>query len=466
MNRPLNKSFLLLILIAFSSGVAAQNNCEFDRKYAIAAESGMKMRSEPRVGTPVVTYVMADSIVEACSVSFGQATIEDTLGDWRRVRYKDRVGYMFDGFLRPVGLPAVEPDSATGSSPWVSDSLASDSVFLTTDSLQTEPVHIPVEPAFVWERTERDYIPSTGRLDQQQIRSLASALRKEDLRMDSLIGFLHKLPTKGSQDSVIAWVDAGMPGGRRITSSPVTETTAPDPWEPKPDNNPIGPPPFRLQMATEAYNYCGDIGALDPSMNWYGLFSNEDLDGYDIKRIDLEIVVSKTRLGSQMEFDIRNSSGKVAHFLFGVNRSLDTNKLYQISPERFTRIPPALYPGQQMQAFAQHNRPSAANVFISATGSVVEVGACPVIDNYRLKINTQGPYDEIVQDITPLFPSMGECGMPEMYWFGDLNADNYPELVYVSAGRNRNTFTLLLSNIELDEDLYEVGATWTIESCD
>lgn len=455
----------ILFALLFVLPAMAQDECEFTRTYSISAESGMKMRAQPKAGTPVVTYVMFDSIVEACDISFGQAEFEDIAGDWRRVRYKEKVGYMFDGFLKRIDTEVVTVDTLAMDTLSV-DSLSHtpvDSSFIASDSTAVEAVKKDTV-YFVWERTERDSLPSNGRLDRQQIRALATVLNKTELRRDSLISFLYELPTLGSQDSVIAWIDAGMPGGvQSMTVATVTEvpvTTTPVEEKPK------GPPPFTIQIATEAYNYCGDINQIDPSMNWYGLFPDEPMGGYFLKRIDLELVVSKTRLGSSMEFDIRNSSGNYAHFLFGVNRLLDTNKFYQLSPERFVHIPPALFPGQQMEAFAQYNRPSAANVFISATGSVVEVGACPVIDNYKMRVNTQGPRGEVIQDITPLFGDLGECGMPEMYWFGDLNGDNYPELIYVAANKKKNVFTLLLSNTQLEEGLYTVGSTWTIETCD
>lgn len=466
-------TFAILFGLLLSNATFAQEDCAFVHKFAIAAESGMKMRSQPNAGSPVVTYVMSDSIVEACSEMFAEATFEDIPGHWRRVRYKGKVGYMFDGFLRSMD-PHIQPMHPTDSTLVRVDSMRVDTLtILIGDSVESahsdsliQEVAAPIDTVyFVWERTERDSIPSTGRLDRFQIRNLARVLNKTSLRRDSLIASLYTLPTLGSQDSVIAWIDAGMPGGvqhQTIRETATTPTTAPVVKEEKPK----GPPAYRIQLATEAYNYCGDINALDPSMNWYGLFPDDFNGGYTLKRIDLEIVVSKTRLGSSMEFDIRNSSGEVSHFLFGANRMLDTAKFYQLSPQRFTIIPPTLYPGQQMEAFAQYNRPSAANVFISATGAVVEVGACPVIENYTMKINTQGPRGEIVQEITPLFSSMGECGLPEMYWFGDLNGDNYPELIYVSPDKNQNVFTLLLSDTQLESGLYKVGATWTLNACD
>lgn len=471
----------ILLLLFFVAGYSshAQENCEFVHKYTIAAESGMKMRSQPTTNSTVVTYVMADSIVEVCAESFGEATIEDTTAHWRKVNYKGAVGYMFDGFLAPLHqvLPAPVLDStemavssldstltSIDSTQTQVDSTLSHLSSTTEDTTAVQPL-TPAEPAWTWVRTERDSIPSTGRLDRVQIRTLATALRGKDLKMDSLIGVLHKLPTKGKQDSVIAWIDAGMPGGIVVAATPAelvrpataTPTTTPV--------KPVGPPPYQIQLATEAYNFCGDIGTLDPSLNWYGLFPDEYMGNYRIKRVDLEIVVSKTKLGNSMEFDIRNSSGQVAHFLFGVNRSLDTNKIYQLAPDYFATVSPKLFPGQQIQAFAQYDRPSAANVFISATGSVIEVGACPVIENYSMKINSQGPYGEINQNITELFPSLGECGMPDLYWFGDLNGDNYPELLFVAPDKNKNEFTLLLSNVNLEEGLYELGSTWTLESC-
>lgn len=457
-------SVLFLVTSALSFGQA--QDCEFVHTYTVNAPSGLKMRKAPTVSSEVETYVMFESIVDGCAVSFGSVTFEEITGNWIYVRYKEHQGYMFDGFLKKVSEPVNIPP--------VLDSLEIDSTTIITPVVTIDTLQIPhasqtpSEPLWTWERTERDNMPATGRLDSKQIQALAVALRHNDLRMDSLIGFLHKLPTLGSQDSVIAWVDAGMPEvGRTSRSTRSSQTNTPQTDQPvERIQTPNTPPPFSVQMATEALNYCGDISELDPSMNWYGVFADERMGNYHLQRVDLEILISKTRLGNSMEYDIRNSSGEVSHFLFGINRRLDTVKPYQLAPDRFFMNPGNLFPGQQLQAYAYYNRPSASNVFISATGRVIEVGACPVIEDYALKINTQGPRGEILQDITPLFETLGECGMPEIYWFGDLNQDNYPELVYVSATRNKNQFTLFMSNVNLASGLYEVGSTWTLERCE
>ncbi len=458
------KHIFSILLVAFSLASMAQEECAFSREYLITAESGMKMRSLPKAGTEVVTYVMHDSIVTACEESFGTDRFEEIDGHWRKVNYKGKIGYMFDGFLTRIDTPSIAPvDSLTV----LTDSLTSDTLKADTTRLsEIVPRDTkPEEPTFVWVRTERDSIAATGRLDQQQIRGLASALRGKDLRMDSLIGFLHKLPTKGSQDSVIAWIEANMPGGVRTAPRRVEQSAQERRTERTPQRERQGPPAMKMQMATEAFNFCGDIGQLDPSINWYGIFPNEVSGGFYIKRVRLEILVSQTKLGNGMEFDIRNDREAVSYFMFGINRSIDTTKNYQLNADRFSVSDGKLFPGQQLMAFAYNNRPSAANVFVSATGRVIEVGACPDIEGYALKINTQGPRDEIIQDITSLFPSLGECGMPEMYWFGDINGDGYPELVFVASEENKNVFTLLMTNTARERGLYELGATWTLEKC-
>lgn len=459
---------LFTLLIAFTSFLASAQvqECEFTDTYSISAPSGMKMRTSPTVASEVVTYVMFDSIVEGCIQSFGEATFEEISGHWVYVRYKGKTGYMFDGFLKKHNDIAQVPLERQDSTVQIDSVLARvDSTSFPSDTVVI--AQVPEEPLWTWKKTERDEIPATGRLDSKQIQDLAAALRHQDLRMDSLIGFLHQLPTLGSQDSVIAWIAADMPEvGKSKTPSRTVSTTVTEPIEAPGSTEASLPPAVYIQMATEALNYCGDITELDPSMNWYGVFPNDQMGSYELKRVDLEILVSRTRLGSSMEYDIRNSTEEASHFLFGINRRLDTVRPFQLAPNRFFMTSSKLFPGQQLETYANYNRPSAANVFISATGRVIEVGACPVIEDYALKINTQGPSGEIIQDITPLFESLGECGMPEIYWFGDLNQDNYPELIYVSATENKNVFTLLMSNVNLRSSLYEVGSTWTLEKCE
>ena len=120
-----------------------------------------------------------------------------------------------------------------------------------------------------------------------------------------------------------------------------------------------------------------------------------------------------------------------------------------------------VFPGQEWQ-IAEFSQP---NITLSATGSVVSAGPCPELSNYKLLLKGEKYSLPVVQDITEELDQNGQCGMPEIYWYGDLNGDKIPEIIFVSVYEDRNQFTLFISDPTLDNVLLRKGAEWIITNC-
>jgi len=96
--------FLLTLLFAFFKMEAQRSLCEPSLLYQINTASGMKMRASPALTGAVVVYIPAKSEILVCEELSTPANIENIDGHWRRVKFKDKYGYMFDGFLSPVEI--------------------------------------------------------------------------------------------------------------------------------------------------------------------------------------------------------------------------------------------------------------------------------------------------------------------------------------------------------------------------
>lgn len=217
-------------------------------------------------------------------------------------------------------------------------------------------------------------------------------------------------------------------------------------------------------IITEAYNYCGDVQKIDPGMVWYGIFpKDDDSEFYRIKNIELEVLLSKQKIGKGLEFDIQTNQEERSVFLLGFNTVQNKLKEAQITDNsellRFNSR--KVFPGQQWQ-IEEYGQPE---ITLSATGSVSTTGPCPELTNYRLLLRGEKYSLPVEQDITNELIENGQCGMPEIYWYGDLNGDKIPEIIFVSVYEDRNQFTLFVSDPSLDNVLLRKETEWVITNC-
>lgn len=460
------KYTITIFLLFITLGIFGQDAARLP--YKVIAPSGMKMREATTSKSKVVTYVPKDSVVEVDPTGIRPETIENIQGHWVSVSYKGQSGYMFDGFLEQLIIhPEVNHSFDSTRTINENESLATSS----SQSADTV-IEIVQEPVWSWTRTQRDEIESNGSLESAQIKELALALRTSKVPTDSIINVLYQQPTRGAQDSIIAWLKAGRPDptamrskekvsvvkDTRTTPVPVpVETTKPIETTPKEKK-------LKFEILTESFNYCGDVNSIDPSKIWYAMYPGES--GFTVKRIELQVMLSKVKITKKLEFDIMTNRMEGAYFMFSSSKTLDTSKVYQWLPEQFPNIVNTpLLPGVSGDLPPFGEGINQGNVMVYATGNVIDIGKCTEVENYQLKINAQEPGREIKQTLNSLFSTMGDCNIPELYWFGDLNEDNYTDLIFVSPGKEQNVFTLLLSDLNLQSGLYRVESEWTLSSC-
>lgn len=220
-----------------------------------------------------------------------------------------------------------------------------------------------------------------------------------------------------------------------------------------------------IQLATEVLNFCGDISQLDPGLLWYGMFFNNETQRYSLRPIQLELVVSKYKLGKKMEFDIRTGTEEGATFLVGSNRKLSTGEVVDLSEDFWQFSPRKLFPGQRLEIYPSVPGKGPNNLKIQALGSILSSGECPEIADYKILVSGKKGMVEYNQNIATELADQDRCGLPEVFWFGDLSQDNIPDLILVTQGENQSVFTLFLSVTEEGPELLRKASTWTVEKC-
>ena len=390
---------ILLILLGFAPALVAQKkSCTPTLPYTIKAESGIRMRAGPGTNHKVVVYVPAKSRVLVCEELDKPAEFENIKGHWRRVKYKSKYGYMFDGFLQKLDELPMVPTAAAD-------------------------------------------------FKIAQLLVINRVLEDDPEKMDSIMTYLKEVARINGYETLI---------GPAIPDSAFANQPAP-----KPKQTPI--PALKFQLCKEAYNYCGDIEHLDPGKKWYAVYRQEDY--FKLREIDLLIVRSKYSLSNALEFDIKTNKDLHSEFLISCSKPLDTNWFMLLPVEFFQQNPNKLYPGQTVEVYGKVPQTDLKNVHVFATGTVTDVGQCPIMENYQLKVNGEMHDKPITQDLTPAFSDLGECGIPELFWFGDLNLDGYPDLVFVSHGKTGMTFTLFVSDLNQQNRIYSKAFEWANLNC-
>jgi hypothetical protein len=364
------------------------------------------MREGPGTNFQVVAYVPAKGELLVCEEMSTPATFEGIAGHWRRVNYKGKYGFMFDGFLTPVAKLPENKDVYS--------------------------------------------------FKMAQLGVINTVLSQDISKADSVLNYLNAVAKTLGYEGLI-----GDPKPD-IDSLFVQEET-PQTTEEKAEDPVVIPEPTIVNLLTETSNYCGDIRDIDLGKLWYAV--HRVGDNFFISRAEIQVLKSKYNLSDKLEFDIVAEGNRQVAFFISSEQRLDTNWRVELPFDYFSTNPNKLFPGQQIELYAYQPIPDIHNTTVFATGAVIEVGQCPVLENYKIKVTGEMGDKLITQDITPDFTFMGQCGQPEIYWFGDLNQDLYPDIIFVSVGDEGTLFTLFLSDEFTPDVLYRKADEWFNRSC-
>lgn len=234
-----------------------------------------------------------------------------------------------------------------------------------------------------------------------------------------------------------------------------------------PDIVEIAPaPPVDFTLVTETYNYCGDVDEIDQGILWFGIYPpSAGSSEYSMERVSVEVILSKHRMSSNMEFDIRTDREEKSIFLLGSAKPLSRGTVLYLTQAMQEALPLSLYPGQSSTLFARSATESPKNIGMLALGSVSSGGECPELTDFKILASTKLGQEKVVQDIAPLVRIDSACGVPELLWFGDINGDEYADALWASRNESEAQFSLLISQLG-EESIWVLSDTWIIKSCE
>ena len=163
-------------------------------------------------------------------------------------------------------------------------------------------------------------------LSQNQLIRLLWVAWKHEWPRDSLVAVVHRHPQGYSRDSLIVWLEEGGKAGeerKRIAQIKAR----------------------RYQIATEAFNYTGDVRQLDLSLLWYGVMANDD-GHWSLAQVKPKVLLSQFQSQpGALEFDIQTNRDQGFHFLFGSPVPLDTVRAWYHGALSYVNDMPTLFPG-------------------------------------------------------------------------------------------------------------------------
>ena len=282
---------------------------------------------------------------------------------------------------------------------------------------------------------------------------------------EDIQGFWRKVRYKGqvgySFDGFIQGIDSEIDSLRKAVQTSIAKSDSLLSSSPVPRAHPffLG---SDFQFILETYNYCGDVSAINPSLYWYGIYLDNEQNPsgeLDIKPVDLKIILSKEKFGKGLEFDILTNKEERSLFLIGSNKVIKHKEIRLPDVLKGIRMRgKRLFPGQELILHEQNQ------LRLSATGQILKTGPCPETKDYKITIKANRLGKDIEQDLAELIPDYGKCSIPELYWYGDLSGDGFPEIIFVSVGEEFNVFHLLQSNPSGTE-LFSVNSVFSLENC-
>jgi hypothetical protein len=257
---------------------------------------------------------------------------------------------------------------------------------------------------------------------------------------DSLTGRMLRTPMGFKRDSLLVWLEEGGPVGEVRKRVEAIKKR-------------------RYQVATEAFNYTGDIRGLDLSLFWYGIYDVEGV--WKLRPVRVKAELSEFPSGSGgLEFDIRTNREQGSHFLFGSPVRLDSADLGLVR-EGFA----VLMPGGQadLGSLTARDKMYRGNYVLFATGAVQGVGAdCPELRDYQLILgHRMGDRNWAQLDtLAPMVDTLSTCP-PEVYWSGDLMGDGKPDAILYQKVPGGIRIVLYLSDaVPNEEELWSRVAEW------
>lgn len=221
------------------------------------------------------------------------------------------------------------------------------------------------------------------------------------------------------------------------------------------------------QLLIETDNNCADFNFdMSKKLNWYGIYRTDS--GEYIFNIDLKIVLYNDTINANNKSVAGNYlfwTGKIekSEFIIGTNKMIPEHKVSHFD-EDFLNHNYFLYPGESKTIYTINDLPNRKTYELNAIGCVTEIRYCPIFSNYRLRLSDKMDNWKS-QDLTEDIDFKGECGSINLKWFGDIDYDGIPDLLFSSSSNSRNQMNLFISSERINDDFVKLVSRFELGNC-
>jgi hypothetical protein len=434
----------VLTLSLFISGFLLSNEAEAQITRAVVkAPSGMNVRTLADTRSRVLKRVNYLDTITINIEKLAPLTIDTVSGHWRKIYItQSQSGYIWDGYLEILSSAKVETNIQEFERPLTRfDSLKLARERERLAKLDRENADTKV--TLVEEETTQEVSPqeasSSGIKAFDSLASTGQITREQNIDLPR-----DKKPTPP--------VEVKPTPPRDKKPALPTENKQPVQIARSDENRSKSEMPMRLLL--ETYNYCGNVSDIDVGTYWWWAFIPDE--NFIIpKRTEVLVQLSNNRLSDNYEFDIVTNLDERSYFLIGMPLNINFLSSSISNPEvRLQNLGRKVMPGI--------NFPVSNRVSLYALGNVTDLEErCPEVENYKLFARID---EDLKIDLLSIMPKAVDCPIPDLYFYGDLNDDGLPEMIFVFTGETKNHFYLLWSDYR--DKSYSVVGSFEMKDCD
>ncbi|MCC5916063.1 MAG: SH3 domain-containing protein [Cryomorphaceae bacterium] len=352
----------------------------------VTAPSGMNLRSKPSTTGRIVGRVIRNDTIVVSAETYGELKLEGIPGNWRKVVEVPGDQYVWDGYLE---ILAQKGDSKRDSSAIKNEVV----IELPDTTIQLQDAK-PDTDTITWEMLlGKDYFDSVEKSQNDK-----TSVERSDNYNDS------------------------------ISKKPFTR--------PKTSNE--------VHLLLESYNFCGNAGSINLNLHWIAFLPDER--GMRPHPTDVSIELSQNRISTGMEFDITTKLENRSYFLLGFKNKPELEFIFSDVEEVLRLRGRNVLPGERRMISQSGEKHS---VYLSALGTFTNFNK-DCIDNYQLFAFIDLRGNETRENISKLLPKSADCNMADLYWYGDINNDGVPDMIFVNVEDEENIFTLIMSDLNKD----------------
>ena len=184
------------------------------------------------------------------------------------------------------------------------------------------------------------------------------------------------------------------------------------------------------------------------NLKWYGIYSEED--GEYIYEIDLSLEYTAETEHPELELEnhiiVKTDRTQKAQLLIGTNQTVRTGKVGVSIPHYYKRH---LHNDINLPIpFPEADCLFNTDYYINGTNHKHNETDYCFLENYKVTLRKNHPTRNVtICEFENAAEVLRECNLPEFYWYGDINNDHIPDLIFKSSGMYYSKYKVYLSKV-------------------